>query len=163
YLEVCRANPIPKGLFDNALRFEAGLKDTLDARRTIAISGYGIPTVVGYDDPTNLHLAEAYLVSEDGGDGVVPLELARPEAEGVREPLVRGGHAGRATDSKVLGSLPRLLTEGRTDGLSDSPPEIKPGQPATDGSSKGSRIGKPPIRRGRYYHEVVTRLPSRRD
>jgi hypothetical protein len=155
YLEGCRATPIPKGLFDNALKFETGLEDTLQAQRTIAISGYGIPTVVGYHDPTDLHVAEAYLVSEDGGDGVVPLELARPEAECAREYFVKERHAALVTNSKVLDSLSSLLAEGRTNGLSNSPPEVKPGRPATDGKS--------PRTRDRCFHELVTHLASRRE
>ena len=157
YLEVCRANPIPRRLFDNALKFEAGLENTLDGRRTIAISGYGIPTVVGYHDPTILHLAEACLVSEDGGDGIVPLELARPEADGVREYFVREEHGALITNPKLLSNLSRLLAEGRSDALPDQPPELKPRQPVAEESGRD----KPASRRSRY-HAIVTHLASRR-
>ncbi len=155
YLEVCWANRIPESLFDNALNFEAGLNDTLDARRTIAISGYGTPTIVGYNDPNNLHLAESYLLSEDGGDGIVPLELARPESESVQEYFIREDHTALITNPKILSSLMRLLAYGRTDSLPDELPTVMPGQPMAGETVK-------PSKRSRHLYEVVTNLASRR-
>jgi pimeloyl-ACP methyl ester carboxylesterase len=158
-LEHYRTSPIPKGLFANARKFEAGLEGTIDARRTVAVSAYGIPTVVDYERLPDSNLAKAWLISKDGGDGIVPLQLARPDIEGVREYFIRDEHAALISNPKLLSSLTRLLAEGRTETLPDQPPTVLPGKPLDD--SVGT--DKTATTRNRSLDEIgATHLNSRR-
>src|SRR5262249_53543136 len=61
-LEACRASPIPENLLRNAADLGWKLEDTLDSERTIAILGYGVPTVMKLDELEDVYLAKAYLV-----------------------------------------------------------------------------------------------------
>jgi hypothetical protein len=157
--EHYRTSPIPKGLFANARKFEAGLEGTIDARRTVAVSAYGIPTVMDYDRLNVPNLAKAWLVSKDGGDGIVPLYLARADIEGVREYFIRDEHAALISNPKLLSSLTRLLAEGRTETLPDQPPTVLPGKLLED----SGRAETPATKRSRSLDEVgATHLASRR-
>ena len=135
------------------------LEGTIDARRTVAVSAYGIPTVVDYDRLNVPNLANAWLVSKDGGDGIVPLQLARPDIDGVREYFVRDEHAALISNPKLLSSLTRLLEEGRTETLPDQPPKVLPGKPLEGGGGTDN----PATKRIRSLGEIgATHLASRR-
>ncbi len=86
------------------------------------------PTVADYDRLNVPNLAKAWLVSKNGGDGIIPLPLARPDIEGVREYFIRDEHAALISNPKLLGSLTSLLAEGRTETLPDQPPTVLAGK-----------------------------------
>ena len=158
-LEACRARPIPERLLRNAKNLARKLEDTLDAKRTIAISGYGTPTVVDLDGLEDLYLAKAYLVSEKGGDGLVPLELARPKVEGLREYFVKAEHTALISDSKLLSSLSNLLERGETDALSGQlPNDVDPDkliEKEHDNNGRGTRTD-------RVLRDILDHRASRR-
>ena len=116
-LEGCRASPIPENLLRNAADLAWKLEDTLDPERTIAILGYGVPTVMKLDEMEDLYLAKAYLVSQNGGDGIVPVDLARPNIKGLQEYFVEAEHSALISDSRVLSSLSNVLEHGETNTL----------------------------------------------
>lgn len=156
YLDLCPSNPIPRALFDNAIRFGESLEGTLDDRRTVAVCGHGVPTIVDYDNDDYECLGESYRLSEDGGDGIVPLEQAGPEGEGLRRYFIKEDHLGLIGNPKVLGSLTKLLVEGQTDMLSKETPKVAPPRPARFGEDRSADDQR------RYLYEVVSHLRSRR-
>jgi hypothetical protein len=164
-LEDWQASRIPERMLSNVRELSKRLdqvpEDLIDGR-TVVISGYGVPTIVELDETQGKDLASSYLVSADGGDGVVPLSpnLARPSIKGSREYFLKAAHTALMSHPRLLSSLSELLESGETKGkdLETDLPELREPRPMAPGAGGIGRMKSA----DREFWGILDHLSARR-
>jgi pimeloyl-ACP methyl ester carboxylesterase len=154
---------IPQRHLDRAREHHDLLADVVDVSRMVYVAGYNQPT---YDN-----IADLGRLSDDGaytatslGDGRVPHQLGRLEANGVAVPTfyIEESHGNLSTNHTVLGALDELLWHGTTEALPSSiPVAVRGAGVAADGKEPADQLAEACADDVQRLGAVITRLRGR--